>query len=139
MEIRKATRADYDRLLALDTLAAGTEERCDQIRNWLDTGVCYVAQTGELAVAYGVLHYHFFGHGFIEMIMVGAQFRRKGLGLALVRHFQQRCATQKLFTSTNLSNHSMQTLLQGAGFRSSGFIDDLDDNDPEIVFCFRVK
>lgn len=132
--IRAATPADYDVLVALDTVASCDPARCAQIRQWIDTGACHVAQVGESVGAYGVLTYHFFGHGFIEMVMVGEGFRRQGLGIALVRFFQERCTTPKLFSSTNLSNQRMQELLKSAGFRPSGFVDNLDDNDPEIVF-----
>jgi ribosomal protein S18 acetylase RimI-like enzyme len=134
VEIRAATVADYELLVALDTVVACEPGRRAQIRQWIDTGCCYVVQTGESVGAYGVLAYHFFGNGFIEMIMVSEAFRRQGLGMALVRYFQAQCATPKLFASTNLSNQRMQTLLKSAGFRPSGFIENLDDNDPEIVF-----
>lgn len=137
-DIRPATLADYERLLALDTRASVDLERCVQISQWIDAGSCYVAQTGESVGAYGVLGYHFFGNGFIEMVMVGEGFRRQGLGIALVRYFQVHCMTPKLFASTNLSNQHMQELLKSAGFRTSGFIDNLDDNDPEIVFFARM-
>jgi hypothetical protein len=32
----------------------------------------------------------------------------------------------------------MQKLLKTAGFRTSGFIDNLDENDPEIVFYIPI-
>ncbi|WP_457583588.1 N-acetyltransferase family protein [Ensifer canadensis] len=138
MKIRSATIADYDNLVALDTIAAGDPERREHIRAWIETGCCYVAEMGNSVGAYGVLAYHFFGNGFVEMVMVGEHFRRQGVGMALVEHFKSICATPKLFTSTNLSNQQMQQLLSAAGFRTSGYIDNLDENDPEIVFCFRA-
>lgn len=82
---------------------------------------------------------HFFGQAFIELLMVGARFRRSGLGLALVASFQESCRGRKLFTSTNLSNHPMQSLLLKAGFRPSGYIDNLDEGDPELVFFYPVS
>ena len=75
-----------------------------------------------------------FGHGFIEIVMVGAAYRRRGLGAALIAYFQSICAGSKLFSSTNMSNRPMQELFIRAGFRPSGYIDNLDENDPEIVF-----
>lgn len=64
---------------------------------------------------------------------------RRGLGAALTAHFQTMCAGSKLFTSTNMSNRVMQDLLIRAGFRPSGYIDNLDENDPEIVFYSPLK
>lgn len=138
MKIRHAALADCESLIALDTIAAGDPERCDHIRSWIGTGRCHVVETDDGIGAYGVLSYHFFGNGFIDMIMVGEPFRRLGLGMALVEHFKSICSTPKLFSSTNLSNHRMQKLLNAAGFRTSGYIDNLDENDPEIVFCLRT-
>jgi len=57
----------------------------------------------------------------------------------LIGHFQAMCAGSKLFTSTNMSNRVMQDLLIRAGFRPSGYIDNLDENDPEIVFYSPLK
>ncbi|UOD33427.1 GNAT family N-acetyltransferase [Massilia violaceinigra] len=137
MDIRAATMADLESLAALDTVAVCDPGRRVQIRQWIESGTCHVAHTGDSVGAYGVLAYHFFGNGFIEMVMVGDAFRRQGLGMALVRYFQACCTTPKLFASTNLSNQRMQELLKAAGFRTSGLIDNLDDNDPEIVFFSR--
>ncbi len=138
MPIRQATMTDLESLVALDTIAATSPERQAHIRSWIDAGSCHVVETNGIVAAYGVLTYHFFSTGFIELIMVGAQFRRQGHGAALVAHFKAICRTPKLFSSTNLSNQGMQTLLRSAGFRTSGYIDDLDEGDPEIVFCLRA-
>jgi hypothetical protein len=56
----------------------------------------------------------------------------------LLRHLIGLCRTDKLWTSTNLSNQPMQALLVHAGFRLSGFIENLDENDPELVFFIPV-
>ncbi len=88
--------------------------------------------------AYGVLTNHFFGSPFIEILMVGSQFRRHGLGIGLISHLRAICSGPKLFTSTNMSNVPMQALLIKAGFKPSGYIDNLDENDPEIVFYSPV-
>jgi hypothetical protein len=42
--------------------------------------------------------------------------------------------TPKLFTSTNLSNLPMQALLAKLGYSLCGVINELDDNDPELVY-----
>lgn len=44
--------------------------------------------------------------------------------------------TQKIFTSTNQSNTATQQLLIKAGFIPSGYIENLDDNDPELIYCY---
>ncbi|MDC8760907.1 GNAT family N-acetyltransferase [Janthinobacterium fluminis] len=80
MNIRSATIDDYEVLCAIDTVAKGSSERRNQIRDWLTSARCYVAEANGRVAAYGVLTSQFFGHPFIEMVMVGEAFRRQGLG-----------------------------------------------------------
>ena len=134
MLIRLATETDAPSLIALDTVAAREPKRAAQIRTWCDQAVCYIAWEQGVAMGYGVLTYHFFGCGFIEMLMVGEHCRRRGVGLALIAALKSRCQHPKLFTSTNRSNQPMQRLLLNAGFIASGQIENLDDGDPEQIF-----
>lgn len=134
MRIRLAVTDDHTALCAIDTIAAEDPRRRVDIAGWTETGCCHLIEIEGEVAAYGVLAHHFFGHAFIEMLMVGASWRRRGLGAALIAHFQSMSSGSKLFSSTNMSNRPMQDLLVKAGFRPSGYIDNLDENDPEIVF-----
>jgi hypothetical protein len=55
-----------------------------------------------------------------------------------MRHLERICPSEKLFTSTNESNMPMQRLCEKLGFVRSGWIDNLDDGDPEIIFFKRL-
>jgi len=46
------------------------------------------------------------------MLYVDPEHRHCGVGTALMRHIELACQTAKLFTSTNLSNLPMQSLLE---------------------------
>ena len=134
MRIRLAVTDDLAAICAIDTIAAEDPKRRADIAGWIEQGCCHLIEIDGEVAAYGVLTRHFFGHAFIEMLMVEASWRRRGLGAALIAHFQSMSAGVKLFSSTNMSNRPMQDLLVKAGFRPSGYIDNLDENDPEIVF-----
>ncbi|MBE1208356.1 GNAT family N-acetyltransferase [Aminobacter carboxidus] len=134
MRIRSAVIDDYEALCAIDSVAEMSLERRDQIRSWLGSACCHVAERNGRVVAYGVLTQHFFGQPFVEMVMVGREFRRQGLAASIIRHFLSIIAERKLFSSTNMSNRPMQMLFAQLGFRPSGYIDNLDENDPEIIF-----
>lgn len=108
-----------------------------KIKSWIDDNSCHLIMLEGRIVAYGVLSYHFFDCGFIEMLMVGEKFRGMRLGLKLINHFKSICIKPKLFSSTNQSNIVMQALLVEAGFTKSGYIDNLDENDPELVFFWK--
>ncbi|USY27078.1 GNAT family N-acetyltransferase [Alcaligenes sp. 1735tsa3] len=134
IQIRSAIQADYEGLLALDTVASQEPERALQIQDWIGQSQCYVAERKGVLLGYGVLNYHFFGHGFVEMLMVGESGRGQGIGSALLRYFRQVSQTEKLFSSTNQSNQAMHGMFQKLGFRRSGVIENLDEGDPEIVY-----
>jgi len=134
LKIRAATVDDHEALCAIDTVANTSPERRDQIRSWLDSARCCVAEVDGRIAGYGVLTHHFFGHPFIEIIMVGEAFRRQGVGAEIVRHLRAIAPGPKLFSSTNASNVPMQKLFRSLGFERSGQVDNLDEGDAEIIF-----
>lgn len=134
MRIRPAIIDDYEALCAIDSVVETSLERRDQIRSWLEAACCHVAEINGRVAAYGVLTKHFFGQPFVEMVMVGREFRRQGLGASIIEHFQSNIPNAKLFSSTNMSNRPMQMLFARLGFRPSGYVDNLDEGDPEIIF-----
>ncbi len=71
---------------------------------------------------------------FIDLLIVHPDQRRKGAATALIEHIVTTCPGDKLFTSTNQSNAPMQALCERLGFVKSGWIDNLDPGDPEIIY-----
>jgi GNAT superfamily N-acetyltransferase len=143
--IRDALSADLPALIALDREVRVGGDQPSHAAEWLDdpasflgaciaAGECVVAELGGVPVGYAVLHYHFFHSGMIDMVIVRQPWRRKGVGRALVRHLADRCTSPRVWISTNLSNTPMQALLAAEGFAMSGFIEGLDEGDPELVF-----
>ena len=136
--IRPAQSTDLIPLCALDSYALEHPERRDAIAAWIEARACRVAEVAGDIAGYGVLTNAFFDQPFIEIVMVSDRWRGRGVGRALVAHFQATCTGAKLFTSTNASNIPMQRLLLKSGFKASGRIDNLDENDPELVFFYPV-
>jgi len=143
---RTATSVDLNSIVALDrsvrTAAGQPEHTADWLEPsaevalaaWIAAGECHVAEQGGEVIAYGVLHNHFFHDPIIDMLIVGAPWRRQGVGRAMIRHLATICRPPKLWTSTNLSNQPMQALLAAEGFVMSGFIEGLDEGDPELIY-----
>jgi GNAT superfamily N-acetyltransferase len=98
-------------ICSVDLIAQRENERREFIRRVVISGECFVAEWSEKVIGYGVLNYSFYHSGFIEMVYVGSDYRRSGVGVALVKHIESLCQTTKIFTSTNLSNLPMQSLL----------------------------
>ena len=139
ISIRPAIESDIDDLCSLDLIAQCENERREFIRGEVMSGNCFVAVTDEKVIGYGVLNYTFFHLGNIDMLYIHCDHRRSGAGAALLRHMESLCQTPKLFTSTNLSNLPMQSLLAKSGYVLSGVIHNLDEDDPEIVYFKRLR
>ena len=137
--IRPAIEGDIEALCSLDLIARGENDRREFIRRAVSSGTCFVAVDEEQLIGYGVLDYNFYGNGHIDMLNVHSGRRRRGAGEALLRHMESLCQTSKLFTSTNLSNLPMQSLLAKLGYVLSGVIHNLDEEDPEIVYFKRLR
>lgn len=134
ISIRPGVEADIEALCSLDLVARQDNERRGFIRREVVSGNCFVAVIDKTVVGYGVLSYTFYHNGCIDMIYIDSDHRRRGAGAALLKHMESLCKTPKLFTSTNLSNLPMQSLLAKLGYVLSGVIHNLDEGDPEIVY-----
>ena len=136
--IRPAAESDLEALCSFDLIARREEGRREFIRGSVAAGSCHVAEVGGEVIGYGVLSHAFYGHGFVEMLYVHPGRRRRGAGAALLLHMESLCRTPKMFTSTNLSNLPMQSLLNRMGYALSGVIHNLDEGDPELVYLKRL-
>jgi ribosomal protein S18 acetylase RimI-like enzyme len=134
ISIRPALESDIDALYSFDLIAQHENERRDFIRREVFAGNCLVAVAGETVVGYGISSYTFYHIGFVEMLYIHSDYRRSGTGEMLLRHLESLCKTPKLFTSTNLSNLPMLSLLAKSDYILSGVIHNLDEGDPEIVY-----
>lgn len=134
ISLRFATQADINIICSVDSIAEQDHQRREFVAHSIQTANCHVAVVEGQVVGYGVLEYSFFGLGFIAMLFVHPDFRRRGVAVALMRHLEAQCSTAKLFTSTNLSNLPMQSLLARLGYVLSGVVHNLDEGDPELIY-----
>jgi len=132
--IRQAAKDDIESICSIDQITAGSHDRREFVVRSVTSGDCWVADVDGKVVGYTVLDYSFYANGMIGMLFIDPEYRRRGIGTKLVRHIESLCKTEKLFTSTNQSNLPMQGLLNKLEYVPSGFIDNLDVGDPEIVY-----
>lgn len=138
LSIQLATESNVAGICSFDSIAQQSDARESFIRRSVSAQSCYVAVDGQIA-GYAVLEYSFFETGFVSMLYVHPDRRRKGVGMALMQHLEPLCQTDKLFTSTNLSNRPMQSLLAKLGYKLSGVIHDLDEGDPELIYVKYIR
>jgi ribosomal protein S18 acetylase RimI-like enzyme len=139
--IRLAEESHAEAIASFDQVAQYDNKRVAFIRRSIANRNCYVASVGGKTIGYAVLEYSFYENGFISMLYVQQEYRRRGVGEELMQHLEGMCQTAKLFTSTNLSNTEMQSLLAKLGYVLSGLIDYLDEGDPELIYfkCPKQK
>lgn len=127
-EIRLAEPADIGQL---DTLSSMRFEAW-----WLDEATVHVAELHGAIVGYVATTDDFFGRPFIASLFVGDLYRRRGAGSALVTVATTERDGERVFTSTNRSNTSMQRLLHRLDWRPCGIVDGIDEGDPELFYYY---
>ncbi|MED5619887.1 GNAT family N-acetyltransferase [Ideonella sp. BN130291] len=126
-------------MVQCDVFAQAHASRRSFIGNATAQGQALVAVADGRVLGFLVLNHAFFEQAFVALIAVTAGHRRKGVGRALLAAAEAACPSPKLFSSTNTSNLGAQALLSKAGFVRSGFIDNLDPDDLELVYFKRVR
>lgn len=131
--VRLAVESDIDSIYSVDAIAQHDSRRRNFVSRSVAAGNCFVA-VDDRVIGYAVLEYTFYDNGFVSTLYVHPEYRRLGVGTGLMKHLESVCQTSKLFTSTNLSNIPMQSLLVRLGYKLSGVIHNLDKDDPELVY-----
>ena len=109
------------------------------IRAAIDAGHFHVARFGGAHAGGMIADRGFFQRGFVWLIWVEEPFRRNGVASALMRHAEETCPSDDLFTSTNQSNIPAQRLFEKLGYTKTGIIENLDEGDPEIFYFKRLR
>ncbi|OQY29259.1 MAG: hypothetical protein B6244_04555 [Candidatus Cloacimonetes bacterium 4572_55] len=137
--IRPAKTADIEIVCLFDHLAEPNSHRRAFIERAVEADNCFVIKTDRQIFGYAVLEYTFYEQGFISMLYIHPDHRRQGGGEMMLPYLESICRTSRLFTSTNLSNLPTQSLLAKLGYKLSGVIHNLDEDDPELVYVKFLK
>ncbi len=136
--IRQAVPADVPAMLECDPYARSHPARGQAVGEAVGRGQGFVEVAAGQIVGYLLLSHDFFEHGFVSLVVVAPWQQRQGVALRLLAAAQQACRTPRLFISTNQSNQASRALIAKAGFQPSGVIENLDEQDPELIFCKTV-
>ena len=130
----KADESELEFVWAIDQRVLGNSSRKEFLSRAVRDGQCVLARIKDTVVGFGILENSFYNQGFISLLLVHPDYRRQGVAKALIRHIESICPTEKLFTSTNKSNFTAQQVFEALGFAESGYIENLDEGDPEIIY-----
>lgn len=125
---------NLDDIANIDEEVIGNNSRHEYIKKAIEDERCIVTYDENQIVGFLLFDTHFFDCSFISLIIVRPTERRKGYATALIEYFIGISSTRKIFSSTNKSNNRMQEVFKVNGFIESGFIENLDEGDPEIIY-----
>ncbi len=132
--IELAQEVDMPFVCDLDARVLGRADRARLLEETVRAKHCWVARMPRSLAGFAVAAPSFFSEWFIELLVVDTDWRRQGIGSALLRHCAATCSGKKIFTSTNASNIPMQRLLAREGFERSGIVENLNEGDPELIY-----
>jgi ribosomal protein S18 acetylase RimI-like enzyme len=132
--IERASSGDFEHICALDETVHQRPPRRRLIGEACAQGRVAVARVDDVIRGFVIFDESFFEQFYVSLLIVHPEFRRRGLATALMRAAELDCQTGKLFTSTNQSNIPMQQLCERLGFVKSGYIENLDEGDPEMIY-----
>ena len=136
--VQQATTNDLPAIL--EVMRAGSNaDHTDFIKKTLEAGQCQVALMDDKVVGFAILGTSLLFHQeFMELLIVHPEHWRQGVGTALIRKLEKLCKTSKFFTSTNETNIPAQKTYESLGFVRSGYVENLDEGDPEIIYFKRL-
>lgn len=133
-QLLEASMEHIEEICAIDQEVVGDFSRSEYIRTAINQKRCIIQQTEKGIAGFLIYTNDFFQNSFISLVIVKPSNRRKGVATALLSFYVEMAASPKIFSSTNQSNTSMHMVFEAAGFIRSGFIENLDEGDPEIIY-----
>jgi GNAT superfamily N-acetyltransferase len=138
LRVELATPADIAAIQAIDPRVGDIAGRAAFLERAVWAGECWLARRNGEIDGFAVFDRSLYDQPFVSLLYVVPERRGAGVATALMMHIETICPGEKLFTSTNESNTPMQRLCERLGFIRSGWIENLDKGDPEIIYFKRL-
>jgi ribosomal protein S18 acetylase RimI-like enzyme len=138
INVEVGNESDLDSLIGMERARRGDDSKSRLISDSILRGHCLVGRVDGVVAGYAIYNREFFGEAFIWQLLTSPDYRRIGVATSLIRYVELNCRSNKLFTSTNQSNKKMQALMDKLGFCKSGYLDNLDEGDPEIFYFKKL-
>lgn len=125
---------DLERICRLDWAALQHYRQRDFVAAAIEAECCWVAFFDEITVGYGIFNYQFQGYGVIHRLYVGPEFRRRGIGRALLEHFCEACSSPRLCITVPQQELALLELVRVKGFMLSGAMQELGNTGPALIY-----
>jgi ribosomal protein S18 acetylase RimI-like enzyme len=133
-----AKQEESAEILEIDRKVFGNYSRKKYLQEAIMENKCLVAKDNSSIVGFLIYDTHFFECSFISLLIVHPSERQKGYAKSLMKYFETISPTQKIFSSTNKSNEKMHRLFSSIGYVKSGIVENLDEDDPEIIYYKKL-
>ena len=130
----KSQLNDLDEIVNIDREVIGGDSRRKHIKKAIEEERCIAIKNESSFVGFLIFDTQFYACSFMSLIIVKPTERRKGYATSLIKYFISISPTKKIFSSTNQSNKRMQEVFKANGFIQSGIVENLDEEDPEIIY-----
>jgi ribosomal protein S18 acetylase RimI-like enzyme len=131
VKIRQAVPEDFTQIDSFDVFAGDRKTEIQRNEVW-------VAMLEGKIAGYITFNRSFYQKPFIQYLNVKVEYRKQGVGQALIESIEGRCDNEKLFTSTESSNLSMLRMLEKRKFKVVGVIEQLHEV-AEIIYCKEIN
>jgi len=138
MQITLAKPKEFAEVVEIDKEVIGNDSRKQYLKETIEKNKCVVAKINSSIVGFLIYHTDFFDCCFISLVIVHPVERKKGYAKSMIEYFEKISPTKKVFSSTNQSNEKMKKLLLSIGYVESGYIKNLDEGDPEIIYFKQI-
>ena len=105
----------------------------DFVAGAIEEGRCWVAFFNEIPAGYGIFSYQFQGFGIIHRVFVSPEFRRRGIGRALVDYFAAACSSPRLYITVPQRELAMLELVRQRGYQLSGGVHELGNEGAALI------
>lgn len=138
LHIETARAKHLKAMVEINKAAAPKWHKLRHLNSALREKRVFIAFVGRIPAGFLIWTKDFYSHYFIDLVVVHPKMRRHGVAVAMIRAMENFCPGNKLFSSTNKLNLAMQKVFERAGFVKSGFIGNLDRNNPELIYYKKV-
>jgi len=138
MQITFAKPNEFAEVLGIDKEVIGNDSRKQYLKETIERNKCVVIKINSSIVGFLIYNTDFFDCSFISLVIVHPLERNKGYAKSMMEYFEKISSTKKVFSSTNQSNEKMRKLFLSIGYVESGFINNLDEGDPEIIYFKQI-
>lgn len=125
---------DLESICRFDSPALLDYRQRDFVAAAIEEGRCWVAFFEETPVAYGIFGYQFQGYGLIHRIFVSPEYRRRGIGRALLDYFSAACSSPRIYIGVPQRELAIQELLRTRGFILSGVVHELGGEGAGLIY-----